>query len=53
MKTLEKKIKAKVSHPVDYHFDDEQREAGDYINIDHSEYNRGNSRYGWYDPQED
>lgn len=38
----------------DYRYDDEQRDmsAGDYINIDHSEYNRGNSRYGWYEPEE-
>ena len=34
--------------------DEEERSAsaGDYINTDHSDYNRGNSRYGWYEPEE-
>ncbi|MFP9098652.1 hypothetical protein ACLI09_06315 [Flavobacterium sp. RHBU_24] len=33
-------------------YDEEQRDATDYINSDHSDYNRGNSRFGWYDSEE-
>jgi hypothetical protein len=41
-----------VERGTDYRYDDEQRDASDYINADHSDYNRGNSRYGWYDAEE-
>jgi len=38
-----------------YDFYDEQRDAaaGDYIDSDHSEYNRGDSRFRWSDPGDD
>lgn len=52
MKTIDKKPRTIISQPVDYTYDDEQRDAGDYINSDHSEYNRGNNRFGWYEPEE-
>ena len=41
-----------VERSNDHRYDDEQRDAGDYISSDHSEYNRGNSRFGWYDSEE-
>lgn len=41
-----------VERGTDYRYDDEQRGAADYINSDHSDYNRGNSRFGWYDPED-
>lgn len=50
MKTLDKKTS--ISQPTDYRYEDEQRDAGDYINSDHSEYNRSDNRYGWYEPEE-
>lgn len=36
----------------EYHYDDEQRDAGDYINCDRSNYNRGNCRFGWFEPED-
>ncbi|MFL9845738.1 hypothetical protein [Flavobacterium rhizosphaerae] len=32
--------------------EEERRASGDYIDTDHSDYNRGNSRFGWYEPRE-
>jgi len=41
-----------VSRSKSYRYEDEQRDATDYISSDHSDYNRGNSRFGWYDSEE-
>lgn len=36
----------------EYQFEEEHRDAGDYINCDRSDYNRDDSRFGWFEPEE-
>ncbi|MFP9113237.1 hypothetical protein ACLI1A_04805 [Flavobacterium sp. RHBU_3] len=36
----------------EYQFEEGHHDAGDYINCDHSNHNRSDNRYGWYEPQE-
>ncbi len=53
MKDLDKKRKTESQKQKKYPEDDAQREAGDYIKTDHSDYNRSIDRFGWKHDSED